>query len=118
MEGIVPVAMEFVAANINGRDLAIRDFDTGGVDVRVEFGMHGEACPGCCGSDEIHYDFMAYERLATPVLADEREQPMLNLVPLAGSGRQMTDSNPQSGFIGKFLQFDFPKTYAGSVAAA
>src|ERR1017187_8566995 len=33
---------------------------------------------------QIDDDFMAHQRLATPVLSDEGEQPMFDLVPLAG----------------------------------
>ena len=43
---------------------------------------------------------------------------LLDLVPLAGSRRQMTHRNPQTGFVGQLLQFQFPKAYACSVAPA
>ena len=36
-----------------------------------------------CGGNELDYDFMVDKRLAPPVLADEREEPMFDLVPLA-----------------------------------
>jgi hypothetical protein len=30
----------------------------------------------------------------------------------------MTDCDPQNGLVGEFLQFDFPESYPGTVAAA
>jgi hypothetical protein len=61
---------------------------------------------------------MTDERLATPVLADKGKQAVLDLVPLAGTRRQMTDRNPQAGFVGRLLQFHFPKAPACPVAPA
>ena len=34
---------------------------------------------------------------------------MLDLVPLAGARREVTDNNAQARFIGQFLQLQFPK---------
>src|ERR1700732_823011 len=36
----------------------------------------------------------------------------------AGAGRQMGDGYNQAGFVGKALEFTFPETDAGAVAAA
>ncbi len=59
---------------------------------------------------------MADQRLSFPVHADNRKQPMLDLVPLAGSGRKMTyrDGNPD--LVRQFLSLHFPESYARSVA--
>ncbi len=46
---------------------------------------------------------MGDERLATPVLGDEREQAVLDLVPLAGPRRQMTDGDRESDFVDEAL---------------
>ena len=43
--------------------------------------------------DEIDNGLKASERFSAPVLGDVREEPMFNLVPLAGSGREVTDHN-------------------------
>jgi len=45
---------------------------------------------------------------ATPVHRDEGEQAMLDLVPLAGSRRQVGYGYLQAGLIGEALQFAFP----------
>src|ERR1019366_5614116 len=59
---------------------------------------------------------MTDEWLATPVLTDKGKRAVLDLVPLAGSRRQMTDGNPQAGFVRQLLQLHFPKAYARPVA--
>jgi hypothetical protein len=33
---------------------------------------------------------------------------MLDLVPLAGAGWEVTYGDPQAGFVGQFLEFNFP----------
>jgi hypothetical protein len=45
-------------------------------------------------ADQLHDYLMADQRLASPVLRDESEQSMLDFVPLAGAGRQV--SSPRS----------------------
>ena len=53
--------------------------------------LHLQTGAGGGGGDQLDDGLVADQRLAAPVLGDEREQPMLDLVPLAGAGRQMTD---------------------------
>ena len=43
---------------------------------------------------------------------------MLDLVPLAGAGRQMAHGDGKLDFIGQLLQFDFPQAHAIAVASA
>ncbi len=43
---------------------------------------------------------------------------MLNLVPFAGTGWQMTNGNRKSEFIGQLLEFDFPEPESIAIAAA
>ena len=77
--------MKVVAGEIDGFDLVVRHFEAGGIGVWVEFAAHFEAgCRRCCG-DQLDDDLMADERLAAPVAGDEREQAMLDLVPLCAA---------------------------------
>ena len=41
---------------------------------------------------------------------------MLDLVPLARPGREMTDRNGQAGVIREFLQLDFPQAQPPAIA--
>ena len=60
----------------------------------------------------------ADERLAAPILGDEREQAMLDPVPLAGSGRQVTDRDGDAELVSESLQLALPQTDTHPVAAA
>src|SRR3989304_2456754 len=42
---------------------------------------------------------------------------MLDLVPLAGARREMTDRNHQSRLLGQLLELPFPEAETGTVAA-
>src|SRR3990172_3544088 len=56
--------------------------------------------------------------LPRQVLADEREEAMLDLVPLAGSGREVADGDRQPALVGEPLQLGLPQTGAVAVRAA
>ena len=84
----------------------------------VEFAADLQAGFGGGGGDELDDDLVADQRLAAPVLGDEQEEPMLDLVPLAGSGRQMADGDLQIEFVGPGLKLGLPQPHARAVAAA
>ena len=50
-----------------------------------------QPAPGCGGRDQFHDHFVTREWLPSPVLGDEREEPVFDLVPLAGPGREVAD---------------------------
>ena len=64
--------------------------------------------------DRLH----AEQRAASPVLGDEREDPVLDLVPLARAGWVVGHGEEQPGIPRKILQFDLPKPCAVAAAAA
>src|SRR6185437_5396335 len=49
---------------------------------------------------------------------DKAEQPVLDLVPLAGSGWKMTNHQSNSQLVGQLLQTDLPKSTSRTVAPA
>jgi hypothetical protein len=110
--------VELVQEEIDRGEFTVRYFDAGRISISVDFGMHFEAGFGDGGGNEADHDLHRDERFAPPVLADEAEQPMLDLVPLAGSWGQMADGDSQSRLVGKFLEFNLPQSNAGTVAAA
>src|SRR5271167_1994339 len=61
---------------------------------------------------------MAEQRFTAPVLGNEGEQAVLDLVPFAGAWRQMANSNGDAEFVGQDLQLAFPQAYPCAVAAA
>ena len=61
---------------------------------------------------------MTDERAAAPVLRDVAEHPVFDLVPLAGSGREVANVDGHFQSIGQALQRELPKTTTATVAAA
>ena len=110
--------MEGVAGKIDSGQLRIGDFDAFGICVFVQFGANREAGIGRGRGDQMDDRAIAAQRLAAPVDSDERKQAMLDLVPLAGAGRQVANRYGKLELVGQFLKLDFPKTHTISVAAA
>src|SRR5262249_6973657 len=67
--------------------------------------------------NEVDDGFMAQQRSASPILGDETEQPVLNLVPFAGAWRKMTYVQFQPQRVRQVLQRYLPQTRATAVAA-
>ena len=65
--------------------------------------MDGQTSRGRRARDQVDDHLVTDERLPPPVLADKGKQAVFDLVPLAGSRRQMTDRNPQTGLVGLLL---------------
>src|ERR1700684_1121214 len=89
-DGIVPFAVEVVAGDVDGVHFGVGHLYAGRIGVLVELATNRQTGLGrrCC--DQLDDDLMADERLSAPVSSDEREETMLDLVPLAGPGRQVT----------------------------
>src|ERR1035441_8536349 len=117
-DGVIPFAVEGVWAQLDGGKLLLAHPDPFRVLACVQLALNAKA--GSCGGgcDQVDDDFMAHQRFAAPVLRDEGEQAVLDLVPLAGSWRKVADRDLQSGFVGEFLQLQFPQPHARSVAAS
>ena len=115
---IIPVAVEVVRAQGDAGHLPGCGFHRLGILVRVQNTSHLEAGLGFRGGNEADDGGMREQRLALPVLRDEGEESMLDLVPLARSGWKMADGNGQSRLIGELLQFPLPQAETGSVTAA
>jgi hypothetical protein len=92
--------VEVVAVGVDGVHLCVGDLDAFGIAVGVEFAAHDQAFVGCGGGDQLDDGLVADEWPPAPVLGGERAQPMLDLVPFAGSGRQMADGDFEIEFVG------------------
>ena len=79
------------------------DLETSSVGVSVEGRTNLEAGGGTSTRDQLDDDLVAGQRSAAPVLADEGKEAMLDLVPLAGSGREVADGDGQADFVSEFL---------------
>ena len=81
--------MERVGVEVDRLELSVRDADLGRVAVSVEAGVDLEAAAGGGRTDEVDDGFERDEWFAAPVDRDEREEAVLDLVPLAGARRQV-----------------------------
>ena len=70
---VVPLAMEFVWADIQCGHFGVCDFDTGWVSAVVDLGFDVESGARCGGGDQLHDGLVAHQGLAAPILGDERE---------------------------------------------
>src|SRR3974390_1412097 len=91
--GVVPITVESVTRKVDGGQFRVGPFDRLGVFVLVQLGATFKASVRCCRGDQLHDGAVAAQWLAAPVDGYEREQPMLDLVPLAGTGRQVANRN-------------------------
>ena len=110
--------MEFGAFDVDCGHLGVGDDNPAGILAGVEFAAHGEASFGGGGGYQLDDDPIADEWFGTPVLADEGEEAVLDLIPLAGAGRQVADRNVEVEFVGQRLQFAFPQPHPRAIAAA
>lgn len=77
----------------------VGDFDFGWILIYVDCSFNYEATFCCRTRDEVDDSLMADQWFATPVLADETEKTIFELVPLACSRWKVTNCEFQAKFI-------------------
>jgi hypothetical protein len=68
-------------------------------------------------ANELDESFEGRQWLAPPVLGDVTEEAMLDLVPLAGAGREVTDPHTQVRLVGEVLELELPGMRSVPIAA-
>src|ERR1700730_8562642 len=109
--------MELGAVDVDGSHLCIRYDNAAGVLAGVEFAAHREAGFGGSSRDQLDDHPIADEGLGAPVLADEGEEAVLDFVPLAGAGWQVTDGDVEGEVVGQLRQLAFPQPSPRAIAA-
>ena len=94
----------------------VRDFATRGIPVGVQGRFDHQAFGGLGMADQFDDRLDSDHGVASPVLRDEREQAVLDFVPLAGAGRKVAHSQAQPRGGGQVLQRHFPQSAASTVA--
>ena len=105
---IVPIAVKGIWNQVDLGHLRVADFDLVRVPLGIQLATDLQPGLGPGVGDQVDDRGVGQQGPATPVLADEREQPMFDLVPLARSRRQMTDVDRQSRLTCQSMQFPFP----------
>ena len=100
VDGVVPLSVERVAVDVERGHVRVGHADALGVGSMVQLAPHREAGLGGGGADQVHDDAVADQGLGAPVLADEREQAVLDLVPLAGPWGQVVDGDLDPKLVG------------------
>src|SRR5260370_1073921 len=98
-------------------ELLIGDFPPLFIGGGIQLGIDLEPCFGRRGADQVDHHLIRLQRLPLPIPGHVAEQPMLDLVPLAGPRWEMTDLDLQPGLIAQPLQLDFPQAAAAAVTA-
>ena len=114
-DSIIPFAVKFMAGDVYGSEFVVGDLDAGRVGLGIEFATDLETGLCSCRADQLNDHLMADQRLSAPVAGDEGEEAMLDLVPLAGAWRQVTDGDRDIEFVGQ-LAFAAPVSTAAPVS--
>src|SRR5512138_1063249 len=104
--------------DVDRGELLRRDLLAEGVSPLVETRTHDEAAAVRRVRDQVDDRLVGAERSAAPVDRDEREEAVLDLVPLTRAGREMADVDHETESVGELLQLVLPDARAVAVAAA
>jgi hypothetical protein len=104
--------MNFVTAELDLTELLVAHFDSGLILIRVQDCLDFEPVARPGAANQINDG-----RLPSPVQTDKRKEPVLDLVPLAGSRRIVPDRDRYPDLIPHLLQLDFPGAQAISVVS-
>ena len=115
---VVPFAMKSVGLESYLFELFVGYGNTFGIRIGVQLGMYDQSLGSARMSNQFNDGLQGRQRLASPVLRDEREQAVFDLVPFARAGRKVCDGDLQPGIIRQILQGDLPQAATGAVAAA
>ena len=105
---VVPRWMNFVASDLDLFELLVGNFDADLIVIGVQHCLDSEPGARLRATDEIDDGLIVDQRLSSPVQADKREEPVLDLIPLAGSRRVVTDRDRDLDLIRHLLQVELP----------
>src|SRR5713101_953253 len=117
-EGVIPFAMERISLEIQASQFLIADLAAFFIAFVVESGRDSQAGFRFRVPDEVDDGHTVEQWPATPILGNEAEHAVLDLIPLACARRKMRDVNRQVEGIGKPVQFGFPQAHATTVTAS
>ena len=95
--------MKFGGDYFDALQFLVTDYNSSLVMIPVDSGAHRQTCFGRGVSNKVNNDSVGGEWTPAPVLADETEETMFDLVPFAGPRRKMTNLQAQAQVIGQLL---------------
>jgi len=95
--------MEFVGDKIDCGHFRVADFSSDTVFPSIKPTDHCQSLDRSRSGDKPDYRLIVAQRFPSPVGGDEREEAVLDLVPLARSRREVTHGNGQAYLIRHFL---------------
>ena len=98
--------------------LLVGDFDGRFVVVGVQGGLDDQAGPSGGAGNETDDGLMTYQRPTSPVLGNEAEESVFDLVPLAGARGKVAHGEREAAFACQCLEFALPQAYAITIAPA
>src|SRR5258708_6544305 len=117
MECIVPFPVEGMPGEVDRSHLGGIGLLAGLIRRLVALGLHFQPRVRRGGGDECDHHFVADQGLASPILGDVAEKPMLDLVPFTGGWGKMTYGDLQSELATQLRQTPFPQMTPSAVAA-
>jgi hypothetical protein len=118
VKGIVPFPVERRRNKVDLGHLGVGNPSPFRIGPFIEPTLNSQPRLGRGGRDQLDNDLMRHQRLAPPVLRDKGKEPMLDLVPLPGSRRQMADFDGHLPLVGESLQRHFPEPQPRAIAAS
>jgi len=79
--------MEVMAGEVDAFDLGVGHLYASSIGVLIELATNLEARTGRRGSDKLDDGLVTHQRLAAPILSDERKQAMFYFIPLVAGGK-------------------------------
>ena len=91
LDGVVPLSVELARLELDLLHLLPGDLPSRRILAAIQPASHRQSLGRRRASDQIHDGLVISQRLAAPIRRDERKEPVLDLVPLTGAGRKVTD---------------------------
>ena len=98
LDRIVPLPVKVMRVQVHACQFLIFDLHLGGITLRVEGRPDTQTLLRCGRSDPVDNDLVTDQGPTPPIHGDVREQPMLDLVPLAGPRWIMTNGSDSTVF--------------------
>src|SRR5271168_4439625 len=105
---VVPIAVKMLSLDLQRAHLLGGHSAAGRILAAVEASPHEQAASIRGVADEVYDRLVRAQWSPAPIHRDEREQPVLNLVPLARSRREVTDADGEAERVGEPLKLVLP----------